>query len=145
MSVDFYVLCTRRLASLEEWQTSIHELGFDLTITSQCNVASMEGFLPATLRGVEAGFECCPLSAEELTETYDDIDFGGSWPFAYAMYTTSFGGCVGALIAAAAIAKLTDGLAFDPQESLVMKPDDAVNYARSTEADFLKITAQTKH
>lgn len=145
MSLDFYVLCNRPLSSLKEWQSSIAELGFDLEITSECKVASMAGFLPATLHGDHTGFECSVFSAEELMKTYDEIDFEGSWLFAYAMYTGSVGGCVSALIAAAAIAKLTDGLAFDPQESLVMKPDEAVDYARRTETEFLKLKAPTTH
>jgi hypothetical protein len=145
MSLDFYVLCKRPLSSLEEWQSAINELGFDLEITSECKVDSMAGFLPVTLHGDQTGFECSEFSIEDLTETYDEIDFGGPWPFAYAMYTGSMGGCVSALIAAAAIAKLTDGLAFDPQEGLTMKPDEAVDYARSTEREFLDLKAPTTH
>ncbi|MCJ2011255.1 hypothetical protein [Methylobacterium sp. J-076] len=145
MSMDFYVMCDRPLASSQEWQQAIHEIGFDLQIPSGCDVATMEGFIPVTWRGRGTGFECSPFPFAELLETYDEKDFGGSWPFAYAMYAGSLGGCAGALIAAAAIVAVAGGRVYDPQEGLVMTRDEAVRHAATTEAEILKLETGTAH
>lgn len=142
MSMDYYVLCDIPLSSIQVWQNSIMELGFDMTINQDQAIDLLKGFLPTTWRGQPAGFEFSTIPVRDLFETYDDIDFGGTWPFAYVMYASSLPSCGCALIAAAAIVRKTGGRVFDPQDELIMEPDEAARYAARVERDILQLQSR---
>ncbi|TXN60595.1 hypothetical protein FV228_22810 [Methylobacterium sp. WL18] len=132
MSMDAYALCPRPLTSRSEWQAAIDALGFDLRLGSEKIPPASSGHLPAMRKGRETGFECSVIPLSDLTETYAEIDFGGSWPCVYAFSFGAISKSIGALIAIAACVKLVGGLAFYPQEGRLLTADQAVEYARDT-------------
>jgi hypothetical protein len=134
--MEYYVLCSKNVKSFEELQTCINDLGFDLKIQLTVDLNNYTGHLNALWRGREAGFEFSSFSPSELLETYSDVDFGGPWPQAYVLYVGTLTGCVGACIATAALARITGGLVFDPQEDDVMSAEDATTRAAHTETDY---------
>lgn len=146
MTIDLYMLCHRPLRSVDEWQNAIDELGFDLKLPLTLDVAAAMGALTATWRGEPVVFEFTPFPYEDIKETYIDLDFGPPWPNAYAMYVgSSFGGCAGAIIAGVALVHCTGGRFFDPQESRILKSDEAVRYAHQTVDELLAMMRPPYH
>ncbi|MFC6789410.1 hypothetical protein ACFQE0_07110 [Methylobacterium komagatae] len=146
MTMDFYMLCNRPLISAEEWQSAIDDLGFNLKIPLTRDVATAYGAMTAMWRGEPVVFEFSAFPYDEIQECYFDIDFGQTWPNAYVMYTgSSFSGLAGAIMAGVAIVNRTGGRFFEPQESLILKPDEAVRYAHRTVDEVLAIMGRTQH
>ena len=85
----------------------------------------------ATWQDREVGCEFGPIDREDVINTYDDVDLGGPWLHAFALYWNTLPGFVGAWVCAAAYAKAVNGIVFDPQESLVLCRDAAVRHAQS--------------
>lgn len=137
--MEFYVLCKKSIESTHMLQKSIDVLGFDLRILSQRNIDHGSGYLPAEWKTQEAGFEISPFPPNELIETYPETDFDGVWPHVYALSFGTLAGCVGASIAAAALARATDGMVFDPQDEALMASDDAAALAAENEVHFTRI------
>ncbi len=135
MSMGAHALCDRPLRSIAEWQSAIDALGFDLALHSDRDLVSDHGHLPAVWRGHEAGFECSMNPVSELVETYREIEFGGPWSCDYAFYFHTFPGAAGTWMAIAACVTATGGLAFDPQEGLLMNAEQARGYALQVVAD----------
>ena len=135
MSMGAHALCDRPLRSISEWQAAIDASGFDLTLRSDRDLASSSGHLPAFWRGDEAGFECGTTPLSDLTETYRKIDFGGPWSCVYAFYFHTLPSAAGTWMAVAACISVTGGMAFDPQEGLLLNLDQAMLYAREIVAD----------
>lgn len=142
MTMDAYVLSNRKIKSIQEWQEGIDTIGFGLKLNSAKNPQHRSGHLPAEWEKREAGFECSPDDVADLIATYPDIEFGGPWLHAYSFHWGTLPACIGAVMAAAAYAHATDGLFFDPQDSLLLQPSAAIQYARETELSFPKIEAQ---
>lgn len=141
MTMDAHVFSNKKVKSIQEWQSNIDIIGFGLKINSSENPQILSGHLPAEWAKREAGFECGPHDVADLMATYHDIDFGGPWMYAYSFHWGSLPACIGAVIAASAYAHATNGLFFDPQDSLLLQPDEAIRYARDTELRFPKIEA----
>lgn len=139
MSMEAYALCSKEISSFQEWQAAIDEFDFSIELHFRDKISESQGYLPATWQGLEAGFECSKFSFSELAEVYPRIDFGRPWPFAYAFYFHTLTGCVGTWFALAACVKLTGGIAYDPQAGRLLSADDAIHYARKTEAGFHQI------
>lgn len=137
--MEFYALCKRPIESTHMLQKSINVLGFDLRILSQRSIDQGSGYLPAEWKAQEAGFEIFPFPPNELIETYPETDFEGVWPRVYASSFGTLAGCVGASIAAAALAWATDGIVFDPQDEALMASDDAAPLAAENEVHFTRI------
>ncbi|WP_147081151.1 hypothetical protein [Methylobacterium haplocladii] len=142
MSLEAYVLFDREIAAISDWQRGLDELGFPLSLASEKALKALQGHLPAWWNGREAGFECGLCDAGELSHIYDDIDLKGAWRHAMAFNWGTLPGCAGALMAAAALTHATGGVLFDPQESVVLDPAEAVSYARDTAASIPDIEAR---
>ena len=142
MTMDAYVFSNRKVKSIKEWQKSIDNIGFKIKINSERDLERNSGHLPAEWETREAGFECGPGDIADLMETYNDIDFGGPWLHVYSFHWGTLPACTGAVMAAAAYAHATDGLFFDPQDSLLLQSSAAIQYARETELSFPKIEAR---
>lgn len=142
MTMDAYALCDRPMRSVAAWQTAIDELGFGLTLRSDRDLATAFGHLPALWRGREAGFEGSAVPVSELMETYPEIAFGGPWSCAYAFHFATFPAAVGTWFALAACVRLTGGIAFDPQEGLLLTAGQAARYATDLEAEVLALEAR---
>jgi hypothetical protein len=144
--MDFYMLCHRPLLSVDEWQRAIDDLGFDLKLPANLNVATKAGALTAMWRGVPVVFEFSAFPFDEIEEGYSDLDFGQTWPNAYVMYTgSSFKGCAGAIMAGVSLVHRTGGRFFEPSDSLILKPDEAVRYAHRTVDELMAMMRSIHH
>jgi hypothetical protein len=134
MTMELYALCARPIADVSEWQSALDACGFDLRLRAEKIPPASKGHLPAVWRGHEAGFECGSMSVSELRDDYSDVDLGGPWACVYAFYFATYASCAGALMAAAACVRVTDGVAYDPQENRLMTAEQVVRCARDTVA-----------
>ena len=130
-SFEANIFCDKRFGSVAEWQRQIDDLSFSVHIVSSRNLASSKGHLPATWQDREVGCEFGPIDRENVINTCDDVDLGGPWLHAFALYWNLLPGFVGAWVCATAYAKAVNGIVFDPQESFVLWPDAAVRHAQS--------------
>ena len=136
MSIEIFVLSNRQIVSLEVWQQAINNEGLQLTLSVDGPVDELHGFLPVELEGLASGFECDHCDVHEIAELYPDVDLGQNWKEALAFNSQGFEEDLAAYQAAAAYAKATDGIVFDPQESLVMSPQQAFAVASQYKADI---------
>jgi hypothetical protein len=140
MSMEVYALSDRRLSSVAEWQQAINREGFDLRLYDSGPFAALKGYLPAHRGGRHAGFECDHWNAADLIDGYRNIDFRRRWTQALAFRVgADFDALWGALAAAAAYARATDGIVFDPVAGEVLPPAKAVESARQVERDLLRV------
>ena len=138
MSVDLYALSDRRLVSVAEWQHAIDGERPGLVLPTDTSIDELGGFLPVRWNGRSTGFECDHIPAYEVLKSRGDIDFGRKWACALAFYTREFEELLVAYIAAAAYAKAAGGVVFDPQQTLVMSPLQAIEMAGQIERDIPK-------
>lgn len=137
MPMEVYALSDRHLASIVEWQQAITREGFDLTLYESRPFAALSGHLPAHRGGRHVGFACDHWDAAELIDGYRNIDFGRRWTKALALRVgADFEALWAALAAAAAYARATGGVVFDPIAREVLPPAKAVESARQVERDL---------
>ena len=115
-----------------EWQRAIREAGFDLLLDTSLRLREDTGFSPTVYRGREAGFEFDLWPASEIAATYPDAAsrIGERDMAANFRWGSDLTECAAAVIAAAVLARLTDGVFFDPQEGELASGDEAIEMAR---------------
>ncbi|WP_162244783.1 hypothetical protein [Methylobacterium sp. Leaf469] len=145
MSMDLYVFYDGQFPNLIEWQKTIDGFGFDLKFSRDQILIGEGGLIKAKWKTRDASFEFRPCDFDKLTETYDDIDFGRRWSTAYAFYWSGLPECVAAYIAAVTLAQMRDGVVFDPQDSLILRDQEAIRMARENELLLPKIEASLRH
>ena len=137
MSIEVYALSDRSLASIADWQQAINREGFDLWLYDPRPFEALSGHLPAHRGGRHAGFACDHWNAAELIDGCRNIDFGHRWTRALAFRVgADFDAMWGAFAAAAAYARATDGVVFDPIAGEVLPPARAVESARQVARDL---------
>lgn len=144
MSMEILTLSDRRLASMAEWQRAIDAAGLALALPIDVSIEELHGFLPIRAGDAATGFECDHCDAAELIKLYDTIDFGRVWRHALAFNWQGFEEGAAACMAAAAYAKAADGVVFDPQESIVMSPQRAIEYANEFKADIPRMNEMVR-
>jgi hypothetical protein len=138
MSVELHVILDgSRLPDVRRWQQSIIELGFDAQLDPALNVAGDSGFVPAVLKGSPSGFEFDLSPARDIADTYPELRTQIAARDRAANFR--FGGDLSemacAMVASAALAKLADGIWFDPQDSTTSYTvEEAVEQAKSAVA-----------
>ena len=136
MSIDAYVFSDEPLSSLLEWQRAIDAERLNIVLPADGLIRELHGFLPVDSNGVATGFECSPCDPAEIMRQYSVVDFGRAWACCLAFYWRGdLEECLTALSAAAAYAKATGGVVFDPQDSLVTSAQQALQLARETNRD----------
>lgn len=140
MSIEIYVFSDRRLPSLVEWQRSIDAEGIALFLPSDTSISDLRGYLPVRVGTMPIGFECDHWDAQGLIAFYPDVEFGRPWSYCLAFrWGSDFDEGLAAYEAAAAYAKATNGVVFDPQDGVVMSPQRAFEVARQMQADMPKM------
>lgn len=145
MSMDLYVLYDGAPFSLIEWQKNVDRLQFEMSFLPGQTMPLEGTMIRAAWKGRDVSFECWSRDFETLIETYDDIDFGQKWDTVYAFYFSGLPDCVAACIAAVALAQMRDGIVFDPQDSHIMRDQEALHMARETERLLPKIEASLRN
>jgi hypothetical protein len=132
MSIEIHVLFAGRLPSTAALAQCFDELGFPLAFRSDADTLERhKGYLPMTLRGEKSGVEFDTYDersdVEEVAGDAIDAQFTRSANF-------RFGGdekeLAVALCFAAALAKLVNGVVFDPQEGELQAIEEAIDIAR---------------
>ena|SRR5579884_1345191 len=130
MSMELCVLSDMRLASMAEWQRAIDAEKGSLQLSAEGAVGEVNGFLPANLQGKQTGFECYHVDPHEITETYDNLQFGRAWKYGLVLvWGGDFAEMKAAWMAASAYARATSGVVFDPQASQLLTASEAFEFA----------------
>jgi hypothetical protein len=133
MSIEIHVLSDRQLPSIAAWQQAITVEAFALALEVELEKAS--GFVPAFLSGRQSGFELYHDDAAELMETYTDtpgLVFDHAWKHALSFRWGSLDHeGISAFMAATAYARATGGVVFEPQEGVLMAPDQSKEVVRN--------------
>lgn len=137
MSMEIYVLSDRRLNSIADWQRAIAADGFLLRLDGSRSFLEIGGHLPATWQDRPAGFECDHWNSADILNGYSKVKFGRRWKYCLAFrWSADVRACFGAYMAATAYARVTDGVVFDPQHSLVMTAQQAHDAAAKIEKEL---------
>lgn len=134
MSMELHVLLSKsRLPDVGQWQAAIDALGFDVKLDPSLKVESDMGFLPAKFKGRDSGFEFNVSPASEITDTYSEFtnEFAGREVSGNFRWGGDLNEMACALVASAALAKLSDGVWFDPQEGACFDSSGAIEQAKS--------------
>lgn len=131
MAMELWVLSDRQLKSIAEWQLAIDSEGFPLVLSEERPIETLDGFLPAQLRGESTGFECNHWPAEAFMSNMSEVNFGREWTYVLALrWRADFNELRAAWIAGAAYARASEGIVFDDQEGLVRNAEQACAVAR---------------
>jgi len=128
MSIDINVeLGASGLPLVARWQQEIDSLGFPFKLSADYDPQKDSGFWPVDYQGEVTGFEFYgPEEGEEVDEIAEDepatpsVSFCCSKPLEVAS----------ALVAAVALAKLSGGKIFDPQEGVYSSVDQCLTDAK---------------
>lgn len=133
MSMELHVLLSNtRLPDVREWQAAIDALGFDVKLDPSLAVETGRGFLPARFKGRDSGFEFTVWPASDISDTYPEFanQFAGRDRAANFRWGGDLIEMACALVASAALAQLSDGVWFDPQEGTCSDGAGAVEQAK---------------
>jgi hypothetical protein len=143
--MEMHVLSDRRLNSIAEWQQAIDAEGFPLRLSPTPQFEAVRGFLPAQLERKKTGFECYHDNANDMMDFDRDFDFGHRWTYALGFrWIGDFAEFEAAWMAAAAYARATDGVVFDPQEDRLFTPSEAVEFVRKIKRELPAIEAAVR-
>ncbi|MCJ2083029.1 hypothetical protein [Methylobacterium sp. J-090] len=146
MSLSAYVLSTRSLETIGEWQAAVDALGFKLTFEGQADerIEDLFGHLPVVWQGHEAGFECLPGdedAAQDFVEDEEAARLGGPWTQILEISYVGLANIAGVAIAGAVYAHATGGIFWEGEEGVRVSAEEAVAYARRIETDILAALA----
>jgi hypothetical protein len=141
MSMEINVVFRGPLPSKAALSRAMQELGFPLTITDTSGpLDEQNGFMPMSLQGEETGVEFDVFDGREDIEGIAngrdvDASFDRSGNFRWGGDESEM---VCALCAAAALARLTNGVVFDEYEDDARTADQAIEEARRALESVLK-------
>jgi hypothetical protein len=138
MSVEIYVFVGKsRIPDRATWQAEIEHLRFPLALHANFDPSRDSGYRPVEFRGKPSGFEFFLDSTQDLivglphlAPKVASLDVCASF-----RWGGDLSEMFSALAAAASLAKLTDGVFYDPQDDSVSSAEDAVaNLRRDLES-----------
>lgn len=132
MAIETHVLFHGKLPSKAALARGMRELGFPVSLKPATgSLEEQSGFMPMSLRGRETGVEFDVFNdraaVEELASGEVDPNFNRSANFRWGgdEYEMIAGAC-----AAAALAKLVNGVVYDEAEGRLLSVDEAIEAAR---------------
>jgi hypothetical protein len=146
MSMEIHVLFRGRLPGKAALNRTMKELGFPLAIVpAKGPLEEQNGFMPMRLQREETGVEFDVFdgraAVDELSSGLDvDPQFDRSANFRWGGDENEM---LCALCAAAALAKLVDGVVLDAQEDKLISPGAAIDAARDAVKPHLKSDAKS--
>jgi hypothetical protein len=127
MSIEISVLSDARLSSIAEWQKAIDAERFPLLLPRGDELDGSGGSLIVELRDRATSIEYRFEDFQRLKDTHRNVDFGRDWKRVLAIpWIHGFDGLTAAWMVATAYARTTGGVVFDPQESKVFDPAEAL-------------------
>jgi hypothetical protein len=137
MSYDLSVhLTTKRMPTPQEWQASIARHGFPLRIYTDFDVTALSGWLPCEYQGKKGGFEYsyAVLDNQELSEL--EVPQRLPCMISFSVSARAREEFLSAVISAAVLAEITEGLVVDPQEGRSHESTLAIRWAKDVESSF---------
>jgi hypothetical protein len=133
MSIELHILLhDDRVPDRDAWQREIERLAFPSVLDPSFNVRADTGFVPGTFRERVGGFEFHLTPVMDVLSSYPHIEPQIKGRNACA--TFRWGGrldeCGSAMCAAAALAKIADGVYFYPDDDILLSSEDAVGATR---------------
>ena len=114
------------------WQAAIEQLGFPTVLYPTLDARKDTGFSPTTYSGKDTGFEFYLDSAADILSAYGHIAsrVGDRDRCASFRWGGDLDEMSAATTAAAALAKLADGIYFYPDDDILYTADEAVEATR---------------
>lgn len=134
MAMEMHVFSDRQLNSIAEWQRAVDQEGYALQISADVRLETVNGLVPATLRGQRTGFECYRDDAREMMKHYGASHFSHRWKYGLGFrWRGDLAELQAAWMAATAYARATSGIVFDPQELRTYSVSEAANLVKEIE------------
>jgi hypothetical protein len=132
MSMETHVFFRGKLPSKTALSRTMKELGFPFSITPATgSLEAQKGFMPMKLRGEGTGVEFDVFGDRVAVEEFADAGVDASFERRASLrWGGDFEEAVAGMCAAAALAKLVDGVVFDEAEDRLLSVDDAIAVAR---------------
>jgi len=118
-----------RVPNRESWQEAIEAAGFPAVLYESLDLRKDTGFSPTTYNGQQSGFELYLDPAESYLESYSHIaeQIGSRNKCVSFRWGGDLVEAAAALSCGAALAKLTDGVFYDPDADSVFTADTVLD------------------
>jgi hypothetical protein len=146
MSMETHVFFRGKLPTKAALSRAMKELGLPFSITpSTGSLEHQSGFMPMKRRGEETGVEFDVYSDHAAVEEFADVGVDAGFERRASLrWGGDFQEAVAGMSAAAALAKLMNGVVFDEAEDKLLSADDAIAVARKNLQELVK-PEDTKH
>jgi hypothetical protein len=140
MSMETHVFFRGKLPTRAALSRAMKELGFPFAITpSAGSLERQSGFMPMKRRGEETGVEFDVYSDHAAVEEFADVGVDAGFERRASLrWDGDFQEAVAGMSAAAALAKLMNGVVFDEAEDRLLSADDAIAVARKNLQELVK-------
>ena len=140
MSIETHVFFRGKLPTRAALSRAMKELGFPFSITpSTGSLEQQSGFMPMKRRGEETGVEFDVYSDHAAVEEFADVGVDAGFERRASLrWGGDFQEAVAGMSAAAALAKLMNGVVFDEAEDRLLSADDAIAVARKNLQELVK-------
>jgi len=118
-----------RVPSRESWQQAIEQAGFPAALYQSLDLRKDTGFSPTAYNGQESGFELYLDPAASYLESYPDIaeQVGSRDKCVSFRWGGDLVEAAAAISCGAVLARLTDGIYFDPETGRVFTADTVLD------------------
>jgi hypothetical protein len=140
MSMETHVFFRGKLPTRAALSRAMKELGFPFSITPAAgSLEQQSGFMPMKRRGEETGVEFDVYSDHAAVEEFADVGVDAGFERRASLrWDGDFQEAVAGMSAAAALAKLMNGVVFDEAEDRLLSIDDAIALARKNLQELVK-------
>ena len=140
MSMETHVFFRGQLPTKAVLSRAMKELGFPFSITpSTGSLERQSGFMPMKRRGEETGVEFDVYNDHSSVEEFADVGVDAGFERRASLrWDGDFQEAVAGMSAAAALAKLMNGVVFDESEDKLLSADDAIAVARKNLQELVK-------
>jgi hypothetical protein len=123
------------MPSPSEWQQSLQNANFPVSLDTDFDVDSFSGFLPCEFRGSPSGFEYFADSLGEVER--EEVGAPEETDFQITLATHSdYKEFATSLLAAAALCQASNGVLVDPQSGHEVKAEAVLDWARASLAQL---------
>src|SRR3954452_7119213 len=140
MSMETHVFFRGKLPTKSALSRAMKELGFPFSITpSAGSLEQQSGFMPMKRRGEETGVEFDVYNDRSSVEEFADVGVDAAFERRASLrWGGDFQVAGAGMSAAAALAKLMNGVVFDEAEDKLLSADDAIALARRNLQELVK-------
>ena len=140
MSMETHVFFRGKLPTKAALSRTMKDLGFPFSIMpSTGSLERQSGFMPMKRRGEETGVEFDVYNDHSSVEEFADVGVDAGFERRASLrWSGDFQEAAAGMSAAAALAKLMNGVVFDEAEDKLLSADDAIALARKNLQELVK-------